>query len=275
MNNPLVSLVIPTFNAGIHIGRCLQSVKTQTYKNTETIVVDDPLTTDNTRAICAKYGVKLIIQEAGMAESRNVGVKSAGGEFIYHIDADMELSHTVIKECVEIMNNGDIDCMVVPEVSVGDTFWAKCKGFEKQLILGDGNLEAARFYRRKVFDRISLYDPNLEAAEDYDFACRAKKAGFKTTRCNSVVYHHEGDLTLISAMKKKYRYGKTIMRYFNKHPQIARQQFFPLRAAYLRNWRMFIQKPIIGSGFIVMKICEYAAGAMGLIKMQISDENPF
>jgi glycosyltransferase involved in cell wall biosynthesis len=265
MEEKLVSIIVPTFNSEEHIARCLESIRNQTYKNLETIIVDDPLTKDNTRSICGKCAVKLIIQYAGVAASRNIGFENAKGDFIYHIDSDMELSPFVIEECVRIMNDENVHGIVVPEISIGNTFWAKCKAFEKRLILADPKLEAARFYRRSVFDKIGLYDASLEAAEDYDFDYRTKKAGFKISRCNFAVYHHEGNLTLWATMKKKYRYGETIKRYFAKYPEIARKQFFPIRAAYFRNWRMFVSSPIIGFGFIIMKICEYSAGLAAFI----------
>ncbi|MFZ5799980.1 MAG: glycosyltransferase [Candidatus Omnitrophota bacterium] len=274
MNPGLVSIVIPTYNSGRFIGKCLDSLNKQTYPQIEIIVVDDPLTADRTREISQAYGARVIVEPAGVAESRNIGVRNARGEFIYHIDSDMELTPTVVEESVGLLENSSCGGVIVPEVSVGETFWAKCKGFEKCLILMDDDLEAARFYRKKVFDTVGLYDPKLEAAEDYDFSLRARQAGFKFCRCKSVVYHHEGELTLFATMRKKYRYGLTIGRYLKKHRGVARRQFFPLRRAYFRNGKMFIEHPVLGVGFVVMKLCEYAAGGVAFCRARLGYEHP-
>ncbi len=54
MENPLVSVIIPTYNSSRTLEKCLESIKNQTYKNVEIIVVDNN-STDNTKEIAKKY----------------------------------------------------------------------------------------------------------------------------------------------------------------------------------------------------------------------------
>ena len=92
---PLISVIIPLFNAEKYIGKTIQTISKQTYKNIEIIVVDDK-STDGSCAIvekCALLDNRLILIElevnsGGPAHPRNIGIKHANGEYIAFIDSD-------------------------------------------------------------------------------------------------------------------------------------------------------------------------------------------
>jgi glycosyltransferase involved in cell wall biosynthesis len=95
-NNPLVSIIIPTYNRGDMIGETLDTVASQTYKNWECIVVDDG-SNDNTELIMAKYVSKdprfTYVHRpethlSGGNGARNYGFEIARGEFIQWFDSD-------------------------------------------------------------------------------------------------------------------------------------------------------------------------------------------
>lgn len=92
-NDPLVSVVIPVYNAERFIERTLQSVLNQTYRNTEVLVVNDG-SCDRTPEIVQTIAqqdprVRLLSQaNSGVAAARNLAIQSAQGEFIAPIDAD-------------------------------------------------------------------------------------------------------------------------------------------------------------------------------------------
>ena len=88
--NPLVSIILPTFNCGEFIEETIESVFRQTYDNFEIIVVDDG-STDNTPQIASKYKENLsyIRQEnQGLSTARNVGIRLSKGEYLAFLDAD-------------------------------------------------------------------------------------------------------------------------------------------------------------------------------------------
>ena len=92
--NPLVSIIIPTYNREKFLLYALESVKAQTYKNWELIVIDDG-STDNTENICRNFAksidqpFKYFYQEnQGVASARNYGLKVAKGDFIAFLDSD-------------------------------------------------------------------------------------------------------------------------------------------------------------------------------------------
>lgn len=89
-NEPIVSVVIPTYNRAGLIRHALDSVLNQTYQNIEIIVVDDG-STDNSYEILKTYGNKIQYiktDHAGTAYARNVGMNAASGEYIGFLDSD-------------------------------------------------------------------------------------------------------------------------------------------------------------------------------------------
>lgn len=86
----MVSVLIPTFNRARVIRRCVDSALSQTYRPLEIIVVDDG-STDDTRAVLASYGDKVVYiyqENAGLASARNVGLAVANGEYVAFLDSD-------------------------------------------------------------------------------------------------------------------------------------------------------------------------------------------
>ena len=85
---PKFSIVIPVYNVEDYIERCLESIKKQTFKDYEVIVVDDGCT-DKSIEIAKQYDVKIIKTEhVSVSEARNVGVKHTKGEYLIFLDSD-------------------------------------------------------------------------------------------------------------------------------------------------------------------------------------------
>lgn len=93
MKDPLVSIIIPVYNAEAHISRCLDSVAGQTFQSIEVIIVDDG-SVDNTSNIVdgylRRYGWFRCIKQAnrGPGEARNAGIAASRGKYLAFIDAD-------------------------------------------------------------------------------------------------------------------------------------------------------------------------------------------
>ena len=84
MENSKVSVIIPIYNAGAYLRRCLDSITGQTYENIEIICVDDG-SSDDSGAICDEYAerdarIHVIHKEnGGVSSARNAGLEIAGG----------------------------------------------------------------------------------------------------------------------------------------------------------------------------------------------------
>lgn len=94
MKKPLVSIMMPAYNAGKYIRRAIQSVLVQTYENWELIIVDD-CSTDNTYEIVANYKdprIRILRHEQnmGVGSSRNDALSASRGQWVAVLDADDE-----------------------------------------------------------------------------------------------------------------------------------------------------------------------------------------
>ena len=116
MEKPLVSLIVTTMNNQATIDELLLSMKRQTYKNIETILVDE-YSTDDTLKIARKY--KVIIYRGGPERSikRNIGIKKAKGKYIFIFDSDQKLDKNLVEDCVEKIK--DFDFLSIPELPYG------------------------------------------------------------------------------------------------------------------------------------------------------------
>ena len=92
MDNPKVSVIIPTYNGSFLLGEAIQSVLQQTYSNFEIIVVDDasPQPVDNIVAQFKDTRIKYIIhaQNLGARQARKTGINASTGEIIAFLDQD-------------------------------------------------------------------------------------------------------------------------------------------------------------------------------------------
>lgn len=103
---PLVSIIIPLYNAEETIDSCLQSCLGQTYKNLEIIVIDDG-SSDNSRAIVQGFDhaypqIRTFRQNrGGVTEARNYGMRKATGQYLFFMDADDDLPAQSLEVLVE------------------------------------------------------------------------------------------------------------------------------------------------------------------------------
>ena len=92
--NDLITVMIPAYNAQKYIGRCIESLIEQTYKDIEILIVNDG-SKDSTKSICEEFSqkdarVRLVNQEnGGEGAARNTGLREARGKYLTFVDADV------------------------------------------------------------------------------------------------------------------------------------------------------------------------------------------
>lgn len=110
MKTPLLSIVIPVYNEEKYIGACLNSLKSQTYKNFEIIIVDNA-STDKTVEIVTRHkakNVRLIHEpQKGIAFARKKGFAEAKGEIIVSTDADCTFSEDWLEKIAAHFDNSN------------------------------------------------------------------------------------------------------------------------------------------------------------------------
>lgn len=263
----LVSVIVTTKNEEKVIKRLLRSLKNQSYKNIEIIVVDNN-SDDNTRSIVEKFSQKIFISGPERSSQRNYGAKKSSGEYLFFLDADMEPENGVIEECVsKIRKDIRIGGVVVPEIPIAKNFWEKVKAFERSIYneVGDIVTDAARFFRQDVFEKAGGYDETLTGPEDWDITETIKKIGFKIGRIKSRIYHYERIPNPFFLTKKKYYYALNVHKYLSKHkisPLSPKTVYF-LRPIFYKSWHKLISNPIMTVAMFTMFFFELMGGGVG------------
>lgn len=266
MTKPLVSVIVPTKNSAATLEACLKSIKEQSYKNIETIVVDN-FSTDETQKIAKKYADKFYEKGPERSAQRNYGVKKCDGQYVAIIDSDMELTEKVIDDCVNAFKEKpDTKGVIIPEESFGEGFWAQCKKLERSYYVGKDWIEAARFYPKKVYQQVGGYDEQLISGEDWDLSNRIREIG-TVARTSSLIRHNEGRLSYFKSISKKYFYASEYMNYVNS--KSAENPFKEEVANVFNRYILFISKPSkilmnphIWLGMLILKTSEYSAGVL-------------
>lgn len=265
---PLVSVIVTTKNEEKNIENFCKSVKDQSYENIELIVVDNN-STDKTKEIAKRYTDKVFNKGPERSAQRNYGVEVSRGDFVLILDADMVLNENVVKECVDkIVSDSNIVGLIIPEISTGKGFWAKCRKLEKEFYQGSNEIEASRFYKKDIFTNLGGFDTHLISGEDWDLSTRAKKMG-KIDRVSNFIKHNDGTITLFNTLKKKFYYGKNISK-FTKKPSnldsgLKQVNLINRYKLFFSNPKKLFSNPIVGIGLVFLKSLEFISIMLGLL----------
>ena len=129
-----ISIVVPVYNVENYLSYCVESLRQQTYKNIEIILVDDG-STDSSGEICDQYArednrIKVLhIENGGLSNARNTGVKESSTDWIVFIDSDDYYDHRAIEYLVELRDKYRVDLVATPVIEV--------RNYENSDFLGD------------------------------------------------------------------------------------------------------------------------------------------
>jgi glycosyltransferase involved in cell wall biosynthesis len=212
MNQPLVSIVIPTYNREGIASRAIDSALAQSYPMTEVIVVDDG-STDDTIRMLGKYDgrISVIRQEnSGPSAARNTGAREAKGELIAFLDSDdVWLPEKISRQvsCNAWLIDGQ------PGKPAGRTSFG-LSGLNVRLaegfMMNPAPILATRFVlfnqvaliRRAAFESVGGFKPELRLLEDYDIAFRLSLIGPWAFIAEPLVEKHDDTVGIgVAAMR--------------------------------------------------------------------------
>lgn len=136
----LISIIIPIYNTGHLLYKCLNSIKKQDYHKYEVILVDDG-STDNSYEICKEYArcdsrFKLYhIKNSGQSIARNYGVTKSSGKYITFIDSDDFIANNYLRKLYNLIKkySADISMVAIKQISLG--YKVKKKQTNKELVI--------------------------------------------------------------------------------------------------------------------------------------------
>jgi glycosyltransferase involved in cell wall biosynthesis len=184
MTQPLVSIIITTYNRSSFLAEALASVLAQDYAQKEVIVVDDG-STDGSEAVVRGLPVRYEWkQNGGISSARNRGIAMAAGDYLAFLDVDDLWSGKKLSTQMAWMRNGEYPISYTDEVWVrnGRHLNQKKRHRKYSGLIYDHCLPlciispSSAVIRRDVFETVGLFDESLPVCEDYDMwlriACR-------------------------------------------------------------------------------------------------------
>jgi glycosyltransferase involved in cell wall biosynthesis len=217
-NEPLVTISIPTKNSGQFIGRCLEAIGSQTYKQIEINVIDGG-SSDETVDIAKAYGVKEILTYSeGLLGARELGARIAHGSIMVLLDSDQILEPDAIQRAVKML--GDHDMLVLEEdVYNNDTFIEKLFHYDRVLIHSVKDFSPytgvmlPRVYKKQLLCEAFSAMPvqALEKIGGQDHAIIYYEAWKISQRVELVLaaVKHIEPANIVAVCKKFYRWGYT------------------------------------------------------------------
>lgn len=183
--NPILSVIIPSFNEEKYIAECLRHVKKQSISPDmyEILLVDND-STDNTVNIAKKYNVSVLHYTANhqLGSVREHGVKHALGAIIAFIDADIRIPETWLSDVVHIFNTTKLVCIggkVLPERKTllnNFIFFKYDAGYRISQFFGKVLLWGSNMaIYKNVYEAVGGFDKKLHMAEDWDLSIRLQK----------------------------------------------------------------------------------------------------
>lgn len=190
MDGPLVSVIIPVYNVSAYLTQCLDSVRGQTYRNIEVLMVNDG-STDGSYDICRRFEQEdsrfLLIDKtnSGVSDSRNVAINLARGKYLQFVDSDDWLTPDAVSSFCHTAESTGADLVishffrveggrVAPRGHIkGDAILTRTE-YAEEMMKAPANYYYGvlwnKFYRRSIVEAHRLrFDREVSWCEDFLF----------------------------------------------------------------------------------------------------------
>jgi glycosyltransferase involved in cell wall biosynthesis len=193
-----VSVIITSYNKGKLILEALDSVRAQSFKNIEIIIIDDLSTDKETLNILeeiAKSDVNVVFldKNIGVSETRNIGVKHSQGNYIMFLDGDDKISPSYIEKAVKILDQHPEIKVVTSEVELFGYMTGKMSLAEPSIenLIAQNAIIISSLFRRSDFDLSGGFNANMnEGLEDWDFWLSMLEKGGKAYRIPETHFYY-------------------------------------------------------------------------------------
>lgn len=223
--NKKVSIIVPVYNAEKYLPRALNSILNQSYKNLEVILIDDA-STDKSKEIIKKYvskddRIRPFYSEInnGVSKSRNIGLKSFSGDYVFFMDADDYIVEDAIKIMLEASEKYDGDVidsyhLIIYTNKNKEYYFTESKVPKEVLVMGNLNdnidvLTKSTYITGKIIKKELLdgltFNEDLRRYEDLVFEHQLKLRLKNMVFLNQVLYYYyQVSDSLINTLGKKH-----------------------------------------------------------------------
>lgn len=203
--NDLLSIIIPVYNTGEYLTRCVESIVNQDYPNIEIILVDDGSTDTVTAEICKQLASQhanvrsLRKTNGGSASARNYGIRQARGKYIGFVDSDDVIDSTMYSSLYSIIKKNDVK-VAICGISTEENGKAEQNdeglnsgcynhlALMHHFLLGHWHSACTCLYEKSLFDSVMF--PEGEVNEDYMLNYWIFKNLEKISFLNEPYYHY-------------------------------------------------------------------------------------
>jgi glycosyltransferase involved in cell wall biosynthesis len=245
----LITAIIPSYNGvSRYLAQAIESVRAQTYREIELIVVDDA-SSDETGQLVQRYPQARYIRRSvngGQAAARNEGARHAKGEFLAFLDQDDLWKPTFLEEMLRVLESRPkaavVHCDGHQVNEQGDVLEhdaaMKHTGSITQLLRGGHDVATSgSLFRRACFDAVGGYDEQLPIWEDIDVAIRLFER-YEIIHYAHALYCHRlyGHNVSRGIASERALFGRR--RFLEKH-QHSCQPGSPLEQALRKDWSQY------------------------------------
>lgn len=209
-----ISVIIPVYNEARHLKECLGSLRRQSTKPKEIIIVDDGSTDPTINILETEKNIILLKQHhQGPAKARNKGAKRAQGDILVFVDADMTFDQAFLFQLTRPIKARKTNGTFTKEEFVAnwDNPWARSWNYETA---GEGKRRIPQNYPNQApvfrailkseFDRISGFDP-VGYTDDWTLA---KKLGYQAQVAKGAIIYHYNPNSLVDVFRQAQWIGK-------------------------------------------------------------------
>lgn len=240
--NPLVSVVVVTYNSAQYIIETLESIYNQSYKNIELIIADD-CSTDDTEVVCVDWLKKnagrfvnsvftKTVRNSGVSANLNNGISKSSGEFIKSIAGDDILLEDCIATNLQFFHRHPSTEMAFSRCRPFGTnevlkkskdvfrysyFSLSNRAFKYHILRSNFVPASTKFTRRSVFDKIGNYNEDIPLLEDWPFLIKAvcNNVNIKFIDEDTVRYRmHESSLSNATVRSERYMRSEKLAKDF-------------------------------------------------------------
>lgn len=289
-----ISIIIVTFNSEKDVKKCLDSIEKQTYKNHETIIVDND-SKDNTIELVSGRGFLIKNKKnLGFSKANNTGIELSKGEIVLLLNADVELKKDCLDKLVKCLSE-DVGFVQPKLLKPWDKKIIDSTGFilrKDRVFLDRGRDEvdkgqydkktdifagcgAALMMRKKALESVKRNDEYLDEdffayVEDVDLCWRMNRMGFKGKFCpDAIGYHARGHGlmkykgNLVEFIKKRWKekrkdkYYKTARRLAFRNNfwlLVKNEKFSGISFQMLKQWLSRIGYVVLFEPYVLLEI---------------------
>ena len=221
MSDLKVSVVVPARNAASWLGECLESIRSQ---HPHEMIVIDGCSTDDTAAIARECGATVISDEGrGLPAARTLGVRTATGQVVALIDADVVLPPDSLPRLLAEFESGGYDGLQFGLASEADGtgYWGEALAWHhNHSRVRSWFGVSATLMRRDVLLDFG-FDDDFRSGEDVELRIRLEEAGYRLGVSDSVMVRHRFDDTFEYARDQWLQDGAGAARTVRKYPRRA------------------------------------------------------